>query len=76
MFFVYPTFRDEKYVHLVFRPWKLDTLTLPTVKENLNTNLLRTIISSLASKNYYHIVLLFLCYAFPFASNSFVFSLL
>ena len=30
-----------------FRAWKLDTLTLLTVKENLNTNLLRTIISSL-----------------------------
>ena len=44
-----------------FRAWKLDTLTLLTVKENLNTNLLRTIISSLVNKNYYYAVILFLC---------------
>ena len=59
-----------------FRAWKLDTLTLLTVKENLNTNLLRTIISSLVNKNYYYAVILFLCYVFHFASKGFVFPLL
>ena len=39
-------------------------------------NLLRTIISSLVNKTYYHIVILFLCLAFPFSSKDFVFSLL
>ena len=58
------------------RPWKLETFTLFTVKENLYTNLLRTIISSVASKNYYYIVTLFLCYVLPFASIDFPFPLL
>ena len=49
-----------------FRPWKLVTLTLLTDKENLYTNLLRTITSSLANKNYYYIIILFLCYIFYF----------
>ena len=39
-------------------------------------NLLQTIISSLVNKNYYYIVLLFLCYVFPFISKDFVFPLL
>ena len=59
-----------------FRPWKLETLTLLTVKENLFTNLLRTIISSLVNKNYYYIVILHLCYVSPFVSKGSVFSLL
>ena len=37
-------------------------------------NLLRTIISALANKNYY--IILFLCYVFPFASKDFVVPLL
>ena len=49
----------------LFRSWKLETLVLFTVKENLYTNLLRTIISSLVNKYYYYIVILFLCYVFP-----------
>ena len=60
----------------LFRPWKLENLTLLTVKENLYTNLLLTIISSLANKNYYYIVISFLCYVFCFASKGFVFPLL
>ena len=46
-----------------YRPCKLMTLNFLTVKENLCTNLLRTIISSLVNKNFYYIVMLFLCYA-------------
>ena len=59
-----------------FRPWKLETLTLLTVKENLYTNLLRTKISSLVNKNYYYTVILFLRYDFPLASKGFAFPLL
>ena len=58
-----------------FRPWKTETLTLLTVKENLYTNLLRTIISSLVNKNYYYIVTLFLRYAFLFCLSGFCISL-
>ena len=58
-----------------FRPWKTETLTLLTVKENLYTNLLRTIISSLVNKNCYYIVTLFLRYAFPFCLSGFFISL-
>ena len=40
-------------------------------------NLLRTIIFALVDKIYYfHIVILFLCYVFPFASKDFAFPLL
>ena len=53
----------------LFRSWKLETLTLLTTRENLYTNLLPTIISSLVNKNYYYIVILFLCYVFPFISK-------
>ena len=49
-----------------YRPRKLMTLNFLTVKENLCTNLLRTIVSSLVNKNYYYIVMLFLCYVFLF----------
>ena len=59
-----------------FRPLKLETLTLLTVKENLYTNLLRTIISFHVNKNYYYIVILFLCYVSPFISKGLVFPLL
>ena len=69
MFFVDPI------ISLSFRPWKLETLTLLTVKENLFVNLLRTIISSLVNKKcYFYIVILFLCYVF--ASKDFVFPFL
>ena len=34
--------------------------------------ILKTIISSLENKNYYYIVILFLCYVFRFASKGFV----
>ena len=54
---------------------KRDNLTLLTVKENLYTNLLRTIISSLVNKNYYYIVTLFLRYAFLFCLSGFCISL-
>ena len=59
-----------------FKPWKLETLTLLTVKENLYTNLLGKLISSLVNKNHYRIFMLFLCYVFPFAPRGFVFLLL
>ena len=39
-----------------FRPWKIELLTLLTVKENLYKNLLRTIISSLVNKKNYYFV--------------------
>ena len=44
-----------------FRPWKLETLIFLQTKK---TCILRTMISSLVNKNYYYIVILFLCYAF------------
>ena len=48
-------------------------MTLLTVKEYLYMNLLRAIISSLVNKNYYFfVVILFLCYVFPFASMDFL----
>ena len=52
-----------------FRPWKLEHLALLTVKLNLHTNLLQTIIFSLVSKK-----LLLNCYIspvlrFPFLSR-------
>ena len=59
-----------------FRPWKLETLTLFNVTENLHTNILRTIISSLANKSYYYIVILFRCYVFRFSFEGLVFPLL
>ena len=60
-----------------FRPWKLEDLTLITVKESLHTNLLlRTIISSVVNIKCYYIVILFLCHVFPFASKGFLFPLL
>ena len=59
-----------------FRPWKPETLTLFTVKENLYTNLLRTIICCFVNKKCYCIVILFLCYVFPFVSKGVVFPLL
>ena len=59
-----------------FWRWKLETLDLLTVKENLYMNLLWTIIYYLVNKIYYYIVILFLCYVFPFASEDFVFPLL
>ena len=59
-----------------FRPWKLETLTPLTVKENLYTNLLRTLVSSLVNKNYYYIVILFLCYVLPFGTNVLLFDVL
>ena len=37
---------------------------------------MRTIFSSFVNKIYYYIVILFLCYVFPFASEDFVFPLL
>ena len=55
-----------------FSPWKLEALTLLTVKENFYMNLLRTIISNLLYKNHYYIVILFLCYICPFVSKDFV----
>ena len=56
---------------------KLETLTLLAVKEDMYMNLLRTIIFALVDKIYYfHIVILFLCYVFPFASKDFAFPLL
>ena len=58
------------------KPWKLETLILLTVKESLFRNLLRRIVSSVVNKNYYYVVILFLCYVFPFASEDFVFPLL
>ena len=58
------------------RPWKLETLTPLTVKENLYTNLLRTLVSSLVNKNYYYIVILFLCYVLPFGTNVLLFDVL
>ena len=74
MFFVYPTCCDEKYVHLVLT---LETRDSPLiVKENLYMNLLQTIIFSLVNKNYYYIVILFLCSVFHFTCNNFVFPLL
>ena len=39
-------------------------------------NLLRTIFSSLVNKIFHYIVMLFLCYVFPFASKDFVFPFL
>ena len=59
-----------------FRPWKLETLTPLTVKENLYTNLLRTLVSSLVNENYYYIVILFLCYVLPFGTNVLLFDVL
>ena len=56
-----------------FRSWKLETLTLPTVKENLYMNLLRTIVSSFVNKNYYVVTLFLLC--FPFCLRGFCISL-
>ena len=44
-----------------FRPWKLETLIFLQTKK---TCILRTMISSLVNKNYYYIVILFLCYVF------------
>ena len=60
----------------LFKSWKLETLTLLTVKENLYTNLLRTIISSLVNKSYHYTVILFLCYVFSLGSKGFIFPLL
>ena len=57
-----------------FRPCKLETWTLLTVKENLYMNLLQTIISSFVNKNCCYIIILFLGYVF--ASKGFVFPLL
>ena len=56
-----------------FRPWKLETLHLLAFKENLCTNLLRSMILSLMNKSYYYIVILFLVYVFPFVSKGFLF---
>ena len=58
----------------LFRTWKLGTFTLQSKK--LYANLLRTRDSSVVSKNYYYIVILFLYYVFSFASKGFVFYLL
>ena len=67
----------REIISLSFRPGKLETLTLLTVKQNLYMNLLRKIMSSLVNSHYYfYIVILFLCYVFPFASKDFVFPLL
>ena len=54
----------------------VETRNLDSVKENLHTNLLRTIISSLASKSYYYIIILVLCYVFPFGAKGFAFPVL
>ena len=45
-------------------------------QKKIYMNLQRTIISSLVNKNYCCIVILFLCYVFPFVSKDFVFPLL
>ena len=58
-----------------FRPSKLVTLTFLTVKENVYTNLQRTIISSLVNKNFNYIIILFLCYVFSFVFKYFFISL-
>ena len=60
----------------LFNPWKLETFTPLTVKENLITNLLRAIISSLVNKNYYYIVILFLQFVILFVSKDLLFPLL
>ena len=78
MFFVYPTLHDEKKVHLA---WTLETTDLDFFYSqrkfiNLYKNLLRSIIVSPVNKNNHYIVILFLCYVFPFASEAFVFPLL
>ena len=54
-------------------PLKLETLTFLQSKKIC---VLRTIISSLVNKNNYYLVILFLCYVFPFAAKDYVFPLL
>ena len=72
--YIQQVMRRSKFTSI--KPWKLETLILLTVKESLFRNLLRRIVSSVVNKNYYYVVILFLCYVFPFASEDFVFPLL
>ena len=54
-------------------PVDLDSFQSITVKENLYKNKLRTKVSFLVNKNYYSIVTLLLCYAFPFVFKALYF---
>ena len=59
-----------------FIPWKLETLTLFTVKRKFVYEFTTNNNFSLVNKNYYCSVTLLFCYVFPFASKVFVFPLL